>query len=81
MLRKYLVWQYAHRLNENSVMDPLAKAYYPHEFLQEWVLMLTQLWRSLNGRNNIKVDLDLEDFMVQEKKVTWPFDEAKTALA
>ncbi|PVH85661.1 hypothetical protein DL98DRAFT_511246 [Cadophora sp. DSE1049] len=77
ILRQYLVWQYANRLSEAVVMEPRAKAYYPHEFLQEWVMMLTQMWKSLSGRNDVKVDLNLEDFMVREKEVAWPFEEVK----
>ncbi|KAH7417492.1 hypothetical protein BKA64DRAFT_702255 [Cadophora sp. MPI-SDFR-AT-0126] len=77
MLRKYLVWQYANRLNEAAVMEPRAKPYYPHEFLHEWVIMLTQMWKSMSGRNDMTINLNLEDFMAQEKKVTWPFGQAK----
>ncbi|KAK0100252.1 hypothetical protein ONS96_007535 [Cadophora gregata f. sp. sojae] len=73
IMRNYLIWQYANRLSESVIMEPRAKPYYPHEFLQEWVMMLTQMWKSLKGRNDMKVDLNLEDFMVQEKKVAWPF--------
>ncbi|KAH7363879.1 hypothetical protein BKA65DRAFT_124341 [Rhexocercosporidium sp. MPI-PUGE-AT-0058] len=73
LLRQYMTWQYATRLNERFIAQ--ARDWYPREFLMDWIMMLTQICKSRFGTNDVAVNLTLEDFMVREMKVEWPFGE------
>ncbi|KAL2072755.1 hypothetical protein VTL71DRAFT_12098 [Oculimacula yallundae] len=73
LLRKYFVWQYANQVSNHVTLMEDAVKIYPTAFVIEWITMLTQMWLGKSGKNDVKIDMTLEDFMVVENKVTWAF--------